>query len=101
MFSATFPKQVKNLVDEYLKDYIHIAIGNQGKLGSINTCITQELVDIRNHNKNSILFDLISKIEGKLLGKFLKFLKFQQNIYIRSNSMVTSLSIAISLFQSY
>jgi len=70
MLSATFPKQVKRLAEDYLKSYIYIGIGNKGESGSINNCIKQQLVDARNENKNSILFDLIGKLEGKLLSKF-------------------------------
>jgi len=67
MLSATLPKQVKNLAEDYLKSYVEIGVGNQGKSGSINNCIKQQLVDIRNENKNFVLFELISKLEGKLL----------------------------------
>jgi len=69
MLSATFPRQVKKLAEDYLRAYIYIGIGNKGESGSINNCIKQQLVDTRNENKNSILFDLIGKIEGKLLSK--------------------------------
>lgn len=69
MFSATFPKQVKNMAEEYLKKYVYIGIGNEGKTGSINSCISQELIDVRNLNKNLLLFDLISKLNGKLLSR--------------------------------
>lgn len=68
MLSATLPKQVKNLAEDYLRSYVYIGVGNQGKSGSINNCIKQQLVDIRNENKNLVLFELISKLEGKLLS---------------------------------
>jgi len=67
MLSATLPKQVKGLAEDYLRSYVYIGVGNQGKSGSISNCIKQQLVDICNENKNMILFELISKIEGKIL----------------------------------
>jgi superfamily II DNA/RNA helicase len=69
MFSATFPKVVKGLAEKYLDEYVYINIGSTGKSGSVNKCIKQSLVDVRNDPKNYTLFNLIKSLDGKILGK--------------------------------
>jgi len=68
MFSATFPKEIKNFAETYLGKYLYVSIGTKGgKIGSVNKCIKQEVVDARNTNKSQLLFDLIKTLDGKIL----------------------------------
>ena len=72
MFSATFPKEIKAFAETYLGAYIYIAIGTKdGKVGSVNKCIKQELFDVRELNKLQSLFELIKSTDGKILSKHL------------------------------
>jgi len=66
MFSATFPKEIKSFAETYLGNYVYVSIGG-GKIGSVNKCIKQEVVDVRGANKSQVLYDFIKNQDGKLL----------------------------------
>ncbi|KAF2642902.1 P-loop containing nucleoside triphosphate hydrolase protein [Massarina eburnea CBS 473.64] len=57
MFSATFPKEARKLVREYLEDD-HVSI-KVGRVGSTHQNIKQEIVFVEESAKKQALFDLI------------------------------------------
>ncbi len=70
MFSATFPKEVRNLAEKYLQKYVYVGIGSDGKTGSVSKQIQQVLIDVRQTTKNLALFEQIKNLEGKILSTF-------------------------------
>jgi ATP-dependent RNA helicase DDX3X len=57
MFSATFPKQARKLVREYMEEtYVRIKVG---RVGSTHENIKQDIVFVDEYAKNQALHDLI------------------------------------------
>ena len=52
MFSATWPKEVQKLAQEYLKDFIQVTIGSLEL--SANTAITQEVFVVSDFEKRKL-----------------------------------------------
>ncbi|XP_037076092.1 ATP-dependent RNA helicase DDX3X-like isoform X1 [Pollicipes pollicipes] len=62
MFSATFPKEIQRLAQDFLNDYIFLAVG---RVGSTSENITQEIVWVEDDQKKSFLLDLLSATQNK------------------------------------
>ncbi|CAH8609518.1 unnamed protein product [Dicrocoelium dendriticum] len=87
MFSATFPKEIQTLARDFLHSYIFLAVG---RVGSTNENITQEVLNVADHEKPELLVRLLQNkdpdglvlvfVETKrgadLLAKFLSQLSF-------------------------
>jgi ATP-dependent RNA helicase DDX3X len=56
MFSATFPKEIQHLARAFLKDYIFLSVG---RVGSTSENITQHIEYVDDHDKRSLLLDLL------------------------------------------
>ncbi|KAL1409864.1 ATP-dependent RNA helicase ded1 [Vanrija albida] len=56
MFSATFPKEIQMLARTFLKDYIFLSVG---RVGSTSENITQRIEYVDDHDKRSLLLDLL------------------------------------------
>ncbi|EJT51224.1 ATP-dependent RNA helicase ded1 [Trichosporon asahii var. asahii CBS 2479] len=56
MFSATFPKEIQMLARSFLKDYIFLSVG---RVGSTSENITQRIEYVDEHDKRSLLLDLL------------------------------------------
>lgn len=57
MFSATFPKEIQMLAQDFLMpDYVFLAVG---RVGSTSENITQEIVWVDENNKRHVLRDLL------------------------------------------
>jgi ATP-dependent RNA helicase DDX3X len=56
MFSATFPKEIQMLARTFLKDYIFLSVG---RVGSTSENITQRIEYVDEHDKRSLLLDLL------------------------------------------
>ncbi|BEI93426.1 uncharacterized protein CcaverHIS019_0510540 [Cutaneotrichosporon cavernicola] len=56
MFSATFPKEIQVLARSFLKDYIFLSVG---RVGSTSENITQRIEYVDEHDKRSLLLDLL------------------------------------------
>ncbi|KAL7422720.1 ATP-dependent RNA helicase ded1 [Cryptotrichosporon argae] len=56
MFSATFPKEIQMLARTFLKDYIFLSVG---RVGSTSENITQRVEYVDDHDKRSLLLDLL------------------------------------------
>ncbi|KOB73544.1 ATP-dependent RNA helicase belle-like protein, partial [Operophtera brumata] len=57
MFSATFPKQIQVLAQDFLYNYVFLAVG---RVGSTSENITQKVVWVEECNKRSYLLDLLN-----------------------------------------
>lgn len=57
MFSATFPKEIQMLARDFLNNYIFLAVG---RVGSTSENITQKVVWVEEHDKRSLLLDLLN-----------------------------------------
>lgn len=57
MFSATFPKQIQVLAQDFLHNYVFLAVG---RVGSTSENITQKVVWVEEMDKRSFLLDLLN-----------------------------------------
>jgi len=65
MFSATFPVEIQKLAQNYLKNYIFLAVG---RVGSTTESITQELTRANGRDqKLDVLMDLLPRCDGLTL----------------------------------
>ncbi|KAJ6031278.1 ATP dependent RNA helicase [Penicillium herquei] len=56
MFSATFPRDIQMLARDFLKDYIFLSVG---RVGSTSENITQKVEYVEDHDKRSVLLDIL------------------------------------------
>jgi len=65
MFSATFPVEIQKLAQNYLSNYVFLAVG---RVGSTAESITQELARANGRNeKLDVLMDLLPRCDGLTL----------------------------------
>ena len=64
MFSATFPKEIQRLAQQYLVSYIFLAIG---RVGSSSDFITQQLEYVEDEDKQAALLRLLPHCTGLTL----------------------------------
>lgn len=64
MYSATFPDEIQNLAQDFLHEYIFLAVG---RVGSTTALITQQLKYVESAHKTDELLDLIPTLKGKTL----------------------------------
>lgn len=65
MFSATFPKEIQVLAQDFLMpDYVFLAVG---RVGSTSENIRQNVVWVEEHNKRNLLADLLDGSEPDAL----------------------------------
>eukprot|EP00915_Cephaloidophora_sp_WS-2016_P010383 GHVH01015136.1.p1 GENE.GHVH01015136.1~~GHVH01015136.1.p1 ORF type:complete len:646 (-),score=85.52 GHVH01015136.1:498-2435(-) len=64
MFSATFPLPIQRLAEDFMCDYLFLAVG---RVGSTNECIKQIVLYADEKAKPSRLMGLLSEIEGLTL----------------------------------
>jgi ATP-dependent RNA helicase DDX3X len=57
MFSATFPRDIQLLAKDFLKDYVFLSVG---RVGSTSENITQKIEYVEDHDKRSVLLDIIA-----------------------------------------
>ena len=63
MFSATFPRDIQMLAKDFLKDYIFLSVG---RVGSTSENITQKIEYVEDHEKRSVLLDILASQQGGL-----------------------------------
>ncbi|KAI9930927.1 DEAD-box ATP-dependent RNA helicase [Aspergillus wentii] len=56
MFSATFPRDIQMLARDFLKDYVFLSVG---RVGSTSENITQKVEYVEDHDKRSVLLDIL------------------------------------------
>lgn len=64
MFSATFPKEIKSLAEDFLNDYLYLTVG---RVGSTNQFIIQKLVYAPENAKPKRLLQLLQETDGRVL----------------------------------
>ena len=64
MWSATWPREIVKLAEEFLKDYIQIKIGKSENGLSINKRIKQKFIFSSNYEKNSSFENIIISLEN-------------------------------------
>jgi len=64
MFSATFPKSIQRLAEDFLYGYIFLTVG---RIGSTTTSITQRVKWIEDGNKRNTLLEIIPTVDGLTL----------------------------------
>lgn len=63
MFSATFPRDIQLLAKDFLKDYVFLSVG---RVGSTSENITQKIEYVEDHDKRSVLLDILHTHAGGL-----------------------------------
>jgi ATP-dependent RNA helicase DDX5/DBP2 len=67
MWSATWPKEIVNLAEEFLKNYVHIKIGKSENGLAVNKRIKQNFIFTSNYEKNNHFDNLIEDLRsGKI-----------------------------------
>jgi ATP-dependent RNA helicase DDX3X len=64
MFSATFPKQIQRLAEDFLDGYIFLTVG---RIGSTTESILQRIRWVEDHDKKEVLLNLVPTIQGLTL----------------------------------
>lgn len=64
MWSATWPKEIVRLAEEFLKDYVHIKIGKSENGLSVNKRIKQKFIFASNYDKNGQFEKLIHDLKN-------------------------------------
>merc|ERR1712137_173195 len=64
MFSATFPKDIQQLAQDFLCDYIFLQVG---RVGSTTDFITQRVIQVDDRDKRDQLVELLDSIPGLTL----------------------------------
>ena len=57
MFSATFPRDIQVLARDFLDNYVFLSVG---RVGSTSENITQKIEYVENHDKQSVLLDILA-----------------------------------------
>jgi len=61
MFSATFPKEIRHLAQDFLENYIFLRVG---RVGSTAENIVQQIEFTEEHEKRSKLLDVLAQYDG-------------------------------------
>lgn len=64
MFSATFPDEIQRLAQDFLYKYYFLRVG---RVGSTTEMITQKMMFVEDHDKRSMLVDLLDSVPGLTL----------------------------------
>lgn len=65
MFSATFPKEIQLLAQDFLQsDYVFLAVG---RVGSTSENIVQKIIWVEENDKRTVLMDLLDASEREAL----------------------------------
>jgi len=64
MFSATFPKEIQRLAQDFLNNYVFLTVG---RVGSTTDIITQKLEYAHDLDKKDLLLNILAKCDGLTL----------------------------------
>jgi len=64
MFSATFPREIQVLAQEFLKEYVFLRVG---RIGSTTENITQRVSFVEDHDKKAKLLEVLNVVDGLTL----------------------------------
>ena len=91
MFSATFPRDIQMLAKDFLKDYIFLSVG---RVGSTSENITQKIEYVEDHDKRSVLLDLLTSNQT---GLTLVFVETKRMADMLSDFLLSSSFAATSI----
>jgi len=91
MFSATFPRDIQVLAKDFLKDYIFLSVG---RVGSTSENITQKIEYVEDHDKRSVLLDLLTSNQT---GLTLVFVETKRMADMLSEFLLSSSFVATSI----
>lgn len=95
MWSATWPKEIQSLAEEFLNNYVHINIGSMNL--SANKNILQMVDVCEEHEKNNKLLDLINEIRSNEESKTMIFAETKRTVddikYLLQKNDIRSLAI--------
>lgn len=78
MWSATWPKEVRNLAEEFLTDYVQINIGSLQPAANHNIL---QIVDVcQEHEKTNKLTELLQEISSEREGKTIIFVETKRKV---------------------
>ncbi len=69
LFSATFPKEVQRLAQDFLYDYILLRVGRAGSYNHGLDFLTQKILYVDDDDKHSAIVDTLGAVDGLTLGK--------------------------------
>ncbi|KAH9992421.1 P-loop containing nucleoside triphosphate hydrolase protein [Russula vinacea] len=89
MFSATFPRDIQMLAKDFLKDYIFLSVG---RVGSTSENITQKIEYVEDHDKRSVLLDLLTSNQSGLTLVFVETKRMADMLsdYLLNNSFAAT-----------
>jgi ATP-dependent RNA helicase DDX3X len=89
MFSATFPRDIQMLAKDFLKDYIFLSVG---RVGSTSENITQKIEYVEDHDKRSVLLDLLASNQSGLTLVFVETKRMADMLsdYLLGNSFAAT-----------
>ncbi|KFM61415.1 putative ATP-dependent RNA helicase DDX17, partial [Stegodyphus mimosarum] len=90
MWSATWPKEIQSLAEEFLTDYVQVTIGSGQLIANPN--IDQNIYIIEETDKDDALLSLLDKIALEEGNKVLVFVQTKRNVdsvgfYLRKNGI--------------
>ena len=78
MWSATWPKEVRNLAEEFLTNYVQINIGSLQPAANHNI---MQIVDVcQEHEKTDKLTNLLQEISSEREGKTIIFVETKRKV---------------------
>ena len=78
MWSATWPKEVQTLAEDFLKDYVHVNIGSLELAANHN--IRQLVHVLQDHEKDEKLFTLLQQASSEPGFKALIFVETRKKV---------------------
>ena len=96
MFSATFPRDIQMLARDFLKDYIFLSVG---RVGSTSENITQKVEYVEDHDKRSVLLDILHTHAGGLTLIFVETKRMADSLsdfLINQNFPATAIHVSFS-----
>ncbi|KAJ7234623.1 P-loop containing nucleoside triphosphate hydrolase protein [Mycena haematopus] len=89
MFSATFPRDIQMLAKDFLKDYVFLSVG---RVGSTSENITQKIEYVEDHDKRSVLLDILASVGSKegSIGLTLVFVETKRMADMLSDFLMTN-----------
>ncbi|KAE9390460.1 P-loop containing nucleoside triphosphate hydrolase protein [Gymnopus androsaceus JB14] len=94
MFSATFPRDIQILAKDFLKDYVFLSVG---RVGSTSENITQKIEYVEDHDKKSVLLDILASQPAESIGLTLIFVETKRMADMLSDFLMANRLPATSI----
>lgn len=69
MFSATFPVEIQRLAQDFMKDYVFLAVG---RVGAASKDVTQRIEWVDQHDKVNFVVDFLTRVPAGLVLVFVE-----------------------------